>query len=101
MPLDLPLRFPLFGRLHIKEFRPKLINVNNSCIRTWATTCGLDVVATFSTYSMFCVVDFRAGAKPNVANPPFLKKKKRNLKIFKFFQGAMDPTNCNHKTNKQ
>jgi hypothetical protein len=37
--------------------------------------CGSDVVATFSTCNMFCVVDSRARAQPNVANPPFLKKK--------------------------
>ncbi len=40
------------------------------------TTCGSNVVATFSTCNMFCVVDSKVGAEPNVANPPFLEKKR-------------------------
>jgi hypothetical protein len=36
MLLDLPLKFPLFGRLHIKELRPKFINV----FELGPTTCG-------------------------------------------------------------
>jgi hypothetical protein len=50
---------------------------------------------------MFGVVDSRVGDDPNMANPPFLEKKKRNLKLFGFFGGAMHLTNCNRKTNKQ
>jgi hypothetical protein len=60
----------------------------------------LNVAATFSTCNMFCVVDYRVGNEPNVANPPFPKKKKLNLKFVGFFGGAMLPTNCNCKTNK-
>ncbi len=37
--------------------------------------CGSYVVATFSICNMFCVVDSKAEAEPNVANPPFLEKK--------------------------
>jgi hypothetical protein len=61
----------------------------------------LDVVATFSTCKHFCVVDSKAGNEPNVANPPFLKRKKQNLKFVRFFGGVMDPTNCNRKINNK
>jgi hypothetical protein len=36
---------------------------------------GSYVVATFSTCSMFCVVDSSARIEPNAANPPFPEKK--------------------------
>ncbi len=43
--------------------------------------CESNVTATLLTCNMFFVIDSRARVEPNVANPPFPKKKKRNLKF--------------------
>jgi hypothetical protein len=99
--LDLPLKFPLFGRLYIKDLDPSSLMSIIVVLELGPTTYGSNVVATFSTFSMFCVVDSRVGDEPNVANTPFPERKKQNLKFVGFFGGAMDPTNCNCKTNKQ
>jgi hypothetical protein len=40
-----------------------------------------NVVATFLTCNMFFVIDSRARVEPNVANTPFPKKKRQNLKF--------------------
>jgi hypothetical protein len=101
MSLDLPFKFLLFGRLHIKDLDPSSLMLIIVILELGPTTYGSNVVATFSTRSMFCVVDSRVGDEPNVANPPFPKRNKHKLKFVGFFGGAMDPTNCNRKTNKQ
>ncbi len=95
MSLDLPFKFLLFGRLHIKDLDPSSLMLIIVILELGPTTYGSNVVATFSTRSMFCVVDSRVGDEPNVANPPFPKRNKHKLKFVGFFGGAMDPTNCN------
>jgi hypothetical protein len=60
---------------------------------------------------MFCVVDSKAENEPNVANPPFLKKKKQNLKFVRFFGVSWiqqivitkltNNNNCNNSSYKQ